>query len=139
MIYNVVYNVEVTRTILLCVLNINVFSFFSSNIDHKTGPVFSFLLVHVTNEKSHIIHDWGMRVFLWSNNFFLNIIEVKNIIPRRALENSLNTQFLISLQVNNTQYKCEIDAWILNFFVASELYIYWDQILRLLAPTIEIS
>ena len=59
--------------------------------------------------------------------------------PQWALENSLNTQILISLQVNNTQYKCEIDAWILNFFIASELYIYWDKILRLLAPTIEIS
>ena len=27
---------------------------------------------------------------------------------RRALENSLNTKFFISLQVNNTQYKFEI-------------------------------
>ena len=25
------------------------------------------------------------------------------------------------------QYKCEIDASILNLFIASELYIYWDQ------------
>ena len=36
----------------------------------------------------------------WPNFFF-------NRKPRRVLENSLNTQFLISLQVNNTQYKCE--------------------------------
>ena len=92
----------------------------------------------------------SLLVDLWEERYiFPGKLKMRNIYfkePWRTLENTLTLNFrpacmwtICNSRVRMIHSRMKNDTWILQFFIASEIYFYWYQILRLLAPASVIS